>query len=97
MNDEVNSMAFSPGGRVMAARKVDRTVTLSDVESRKQIAKLDGRQARPFSLAFTALMEKHLFQVVVPEIAMPSCLPLIQLVVDKRPKAGSFRNGFSSV
>ena len=52
-DDEVNSMAFSPDSKVMAVGKVDRTVTLLDVESRKQIAELDGQQGMPFSLAFS--------------------------------------------
>jgi WD40 repeat protein len=51
-NNEVNSVAFSPDGRTLAAGFSDKTVKLLDVSSQKEIAILTGHPGGVFSVAF---------------------------------------------
>jgi WD40 repeat protein len=52
-DDKVYSVAFHPGGRILASGSTDGTVKLWDVASGKNTATLRGHTDRVFSVAFS--------------------------------------------
>jgi WD40 repeat protein len=49
---EVTSVAFAPGGKLLASGSLDRTVRLWDVATSKEIAKLEGHKGAVLAVAF---------------------------------------------
>ena len=49
----VSSVAFSPGGRLLASGADDRTVRLWDVVNGRELRVLEGHEGRVWSVAFS--------------------------------------------
>ncbi|MCJ1355881.1 MAG: hypothetical protein MMC33_005873 [Icmadophila ericetorum] len=89
----VRSVAFSPGGKLLAAAGDSRVIALYDVSSGQQVANLTGHGAWIFSLDWSNTGEYLLSGQVVflPNETLPNQFPSVLLTA--KPKFGPLTHG----